>query len=73
MGSGSSKDVAAAASSSGGVAKPRSRRVRVFKSSCFGLLSVLSDGHQVGDLSLFPFVLRVFFSTFLGLHLNERS
>lgn len=44
MGSGSSKN-AAAASSSGGVRKLRSTGVRVFNSSsCFGLSSI-----QVGD------------------------
>ncbi|CAD5164326.1 uncharacterized protein LOC135644543 [Musa acuminata AAA Group] len=46
MGSGSSKDSAAAASSSVKVRKPKPRRIRVFDSSCFGLSSILSDGHQ---------------------------
>ena len=50
MGSGSSKDAAAAASSSVKVRKPKPRRIRVFDSSCFGLSSILSDGHQVGYL-----------------------
>ncbi|WOL09504.1 hypothetical protein Cni_G18257 [Canna indica] len=45
MGSGGSKD--AAASSAGGVRRPRSKGVRVFNSSsCFGLSSILPDGHQ---------------------------
>ncbi|RZR77672.1 hypothetical protein BHM03_00002795 [Ensete ventricosum] len=49
MGSGSSKDAAAAASSSVKVRKLKPRRFRVFNSSCFGLSSILlSDGHQVG-------------------------
>ncbi|CAL9106793.1 unnamed protein product [Musa textilis] len=45
MGSGSSKD-AAAASSSVKVLKPKPRRIRVFNSFCFGLSSILSHGHQ---------------------------